>query len=336
LLRKQGLVSQIIFSTWDYEIDKIPEMRAFFKKNRILLIESKEPAERGRGNINCQMKSLENALEKVDKNRFILKTRADIYIDPKFLERIFQDKENIFKIKKNLPNGNVFCYKIWLPYYELTKPFYLADEAYFAFYFDHKLLINYEAYHGKYKLQAGTVHMQRWMEPFLSKYPILRDYLENHPSVGYPKENLFYKVIKRIAKENRLTFQLLNSIAVKNRFRVLKKRLKEERYINVIAVYYSILYSHFYINGEPINNSQNKNGLFRRTLSSLSIKINDTNLSNNFSKRNVTSHRQGQIIVFDEDFLKIVFSDKADKNDLFTRRLLNSINQFNTSSNFLE
>ena len=28
--------------------------------------------------------------------------------------------------------------------------------------------------------------------------------------------------------------------------------------------------------------------------------------------------------------------DKADKNDLLTRRLLNSINQFNTSSNFLE
>ena len=33
---------------------------------------------------------------------------------------------------------------------------------------------------------------------------------------------------------------------------------------------------------------------------------------------------------------RIIFSDKADRNDLFTRRLLDSINQFNTSSNFLE
>lgn len=335
-LRKKGLINQIIFSTWDYETDKIPEMRAFFKKNRILLIESKEPADRGRGNINCQMKSLENALEKVDKNRFILKTRADIYINPKFLEKIFQDKENILKIEKNLPNGNIFHYKIWLPYYELTKPFYLADEAYFAFYPDHKLLINYKAYHRKYKLQAGTVHMQRWIEPFLNKYPILRDFIENHPSVGYPKENLFYRVIKRVAKKNRITFDVLNNITVKNRFKFLKKRLREQRYIDVLAAYYSILNSHFYINGEPINNSQNKNGLFRTTLSSLCVKINDPNLSNNFSKRNVRSHRQGQIIAFDEDFIKIIFSDKADKNDLFTRRLLNSINQFNTLSNFME
>src|SRR3989344_6660312 len=103
--------------------------------------------------------------------------------------------------------------------------------------------------------------MQRWIEPFLNKYPILRDFLENHPSVGYPNENLFYRLIKRIAKKNKLTFQLLNSITLRNRFRFLKKRLEEQRYIDVLAVYYSILYSHFYIHTLPIDYDINKTGI---------------------------------------------------------------------------
>ena len=142
LLRKQGFVNQIILSTWDYEVKNNPEIVSFLKDNGAIILPNKEPKFRGFGNINCQMKTLEEGLKKV-KSPFVLKTRADIYIDPSFLEHLFKNKEKLLKIKLNLPNGNIFQYKFWIPYFEITKPFYLSDEAYFGYYKDHKLLINY-------------------------------------------------------------------------------------------------------------------------------------------------------------------------------------------------
>lgn len=325
-LRKEGLVNKIIFSTWDYEVDKNSEIKSFFEKNRIMLIGSKEPKEMGFGHINCQMKALEEGLKKVN-SPFVLKTRADLYIDQLFLRNLFKNKEKLLKIKLNLPNGNIFKYKFWIPYFEITKPFYLSDEAYFGYYDDHKLLINYRAYHNRYNLQSGTIHMQRWLEPSLSKYPILKDYLENHPSVGYPTENLFYKIIKKIAKQNRLTFNALNNLTLRNRFRFLKKRLREQRYINVLAVYYSILYSHFYINAKPIDYAVNKKGIFRRG-APFNLKVNNTDLIKNYSIENATGRRQGQIYAYNDDLLKNIFNSKISKKDYFSTNLLASINKF--------
>ena len=77
-LRKKGLVNQIICSTWEYEVEKNPDIIAFLKKNDFLIIGNREPPERGYGNINCQMKALEEGLRIVDPQRFVLKTRTDI------------------------------------------------------------------------------------------------------------------------------------------------------------------------------------------------------------------------------------------------------------------
>jgi len=46
------------------------EMIEFLKKNKVLILASKEPADRGWGNIWCQMKSLEYGLNKIDENQF--------------------------------------------------------------------------------------------------------------------------------------------------------------------------------------------------------------------------------------------------------------------------
>lgn len=331
-LCRKGLVNQIIFSTWDYELEKSPDIVGFLKKNKVLIIGNKEPIERGYGNINCQMKALEEGLRRVDSQRFILKTRADIYINPIFLEYLFKNKNKILKIKINLPNGNIFKYKFWTLYFEITKPFYLSDETYFGHYQDHQKLINYRPYRNTYNLQSGTIHMQRWIEPFLNKYPIFRDFLENHPSVGYPNEySLFYKGIKKIAKKNKLTFKFLNSITLRNRFKFLKKRLKEQRYINVLAAYYSILYSHFYINTECANLEINKKGIWRRG-DPFNKNVKNPDLLKNFSIENATGKRQGQIYAHNDDFLKNIFEGKIESDDNFSNRLLTAIAKFNENN----
>ena len=160
-------------------------------------------------------------------------------------------------------------------------------------------------------------------------YCILKDFLENHPSVGYPNENnLFYKGIKKIAKKNKLTFQLLNSITLRNRFRFLKKRLQEQRYIDVLATYYSILYSHFYINSKPVDYTLNKEGIFRRG-TPFNPNVNNSDLIKNFSIENATGKRQGQIYAYSDDFLKNIFEGKIKSNDDFSKRLLSAIDKFN-------
>ncbi len=331
-LRKNGLVNQIIFSTWDYEVDNNPGIVSFLRENGIIIIGNEEPRERGFGNINYQMKALEEGLRRVDSQRFILKTRADIYIDSLFLEDLFKNKNKILKIKINLPNGNVFKYKFWTLYFEITKPFYLSDEAYFGHYNDHLKLINYKPYKNIYRLQSGTIHMQRWIEPFLNQYPILMDFLENHPSVGYPNEySLFYKGIKKIAKKNKLTFQLLNSITLRNRFRFLKKRLREQRYIDVLATYYSILYSHFYINTKCAHYNVNLNGIWRRG-DPFNKNLTNPELIKNFAIENATGKRQGQIYAYNDDFIRNIFEGKITSNDDFSKRLLSAIAKFNRNN----
>jgi len=173
-LRKRGFINEIKFSTWLGEVKKYPEVNSFLKKNKIRIIESKEPKIRGSGNIWCQMKALEMGLEKTDPNRFVLKTRADVYINPIFIEKIIKEKEDLLKITKNLPNGNIFKYKIWVPYFDLKTPFYLADECFFGYRDDLKHLYHYDdSYYKDFDIGGGRGHILRFIHPFRKGYPIL-------------------------------------------------------------------------------------------------------------------------------------------------------------------
>src|SRR4030042_6977886 len=74
LLRKKGLVDKITLSTWIGEVQKTPELSSFLKSQKVSVIESKEPEDRGDGNVWCQMLSLQAGLNTVAKDKFVLKT----------------------------------------------------------------------------------------------------------------------------------------------------------------------------------------------------------------------------------------------------------------------
>ena len=38
----------------------------------------------------------------------------------------------VSEIKKNLPKGNIFKCKVWVPWFEIGKPFFMADECFFG------------------------------------------------------------------------------------------------------------------------------------------------------------------------------------------------------------
>jgi hypothetical protein len=214
-LRKSE-ISQIIVSTWLGELDKYKGLRNFLDENCITIVESVPPTE-CKGSILFQMKSLHVGLDSIkDKNLMIFKTRPDLYIDPKSLIEISN-----LDLEISDDNALIFEKKIWVPWFEITKPFYLADECIYATYNDMKKLVNYDMIYDSYYVgDSGLSHVRRFIHPFLKQYPIF---------------NIYLKYLSTTAH------------GTPNRFDVLNKFLDNEDYHYFLNLYYYIVRSHFYI-----------------------------------------------------------------------------------------
>lgn len=322
-LRDNGLIENIYLSTWIGEIDKAPEIKELLKKSKVKIIESEEPEVGGEGNIWKQMKALDEGLKKIDKNSFILKTRSDVYINPDFLRKIFS-QQGLFKITKNLPNGNVFKAKIWVPWYEITRPFYMADECFFGLKEDIRLLVNYEnKYFSDYVLGPGGPHIMRFIHPFLEKYPVLYDSLTK-----YSDESELKRVIRKFSRKvfSLDKFKFLKRLNEKNRFNLLSKRLSDESYIKYLAASYTILNSHFYIS----SGSFPEQVIFREH-SKPKVKLNSLNWESNFSHEMARFEYGGQIYDYNEDLLNNLCDKKIEATEV-SKKLLEAIDSFNQNS----
>ena len=221
-LKSKGLINQIILSTWVNELDNYKELRTYLIENNIKIVESTPPSQ-CKGSFLHQSKSLHCGLDSIeDKSLMIFKTRADLYIEPDALVEIMNLD---LTIDKN--NPNIFEKKVWLPWFEISKPFYLADECFFATFNDMNKLVNYDMIYGSYfETDSGLSHIRRFIHPFLAKYPIF---------------NIFLKYLATTAH------------GTLNRFEVLDKFMLNENYWQFIYLYYFILKNYFYIGMEKDN-----------------------------------------------------------------------------------
>jgi hypothetical protein len=324
ILRKRGLVDKIYLSTWKGEFQKHPDLDIFFRKNKIVLIESDEPKEGGWGNVWCQMKSLDEGLKRVNKKKFILKTRTDVYIRPEFLEKMFSNYSTLLKITKPLPNENIFKYKVWTIWFELTRPFFMSDECFFGHHDDLEKLYNYETkYDTEYKIGPGITHIRRFIHPFIQKYPIL-----SYSLAKSSKESYFREKINNFSEKvfNLKKIKLLRKMYEFNRFRILRKRLKNDNYIDCLAAYYAILYSHFYIDSVSFPNQ-----VIFRECATPSVEMDSENIDNNFSKDKSRLPYGGQIYVYDTKLLDNINNKKLEET-AFSRRLMLAIDKFNNKN----
>jgi len=311
LLRKKGLIDKIYFSTWDYEIDK-QGVRELLNKNNIILIESKEPEDRGGwANIWCQMKSLEEGLKKIPENSFVLKTRTELRINPDFLEKLFGEKETLLKITKPLPKGNIFKHKIWVPWFEITRPFFMADECFFGLCSDLKLLYNYNTFYEKEcNIGPDIHHIMRFINPFLKDYPVLESSIKQYGEER-PLKNFVHKRYK-LFYENLQKYNFLRKLSETSRFSRLKNRLKDDKFMEVLAVYYSILYSHFYTSLIDYPLQIDFRGYYDHIIDSLDY----SNLDNNFTKKAVSVKDTGRIYSYNQQFLETLFKKGFEKTTL--------------------
>ncbi len=311
-MQKEGIVNNIILSTWEGEPEKSPEVTDFLIKNKVEIIRSEEPNPRGWGNIWCQMKSLDVGLDKVSEGRFVLKTRSDVHIKKEFLRNIFINKNKLLKIEKDLPNGNVFKHKVWNPYFELKTIFHMADECFFGERDDVRKLVNYDgSYDAVYKVGGGINHIRRFIHPFLEKYPILYHYLKRH-SKDSPLKSFLIKFSKKFFEVRE--FKFIRERGKNYKINVFTNQLKDENFLLAVTAYYSILHSHFYIDSRSVENM-----IEWRDTSKVGPKSDLKVLENNYTPDKMYQPLSGQIYIYDSELLDAIFNNKLDKTPMYDK-----------------
>jgi len=99
--------------------------------------------------------------------------------------------------------------------------------------------------------------------------------------------------------------------------------MKDEAYVNCLAIYYSVLHSHFHIDGHSYPNH-----IVFRDFSKPSTSLDSNNIDNNFMKEKSVQPYGGQIHDFNGELIKNIFSQNLVKTD-FSESLLMAIENFN-------
>lgn len=173
-LQAEGFIEGVIFSTWKGELRRA----GFAVEKNLIVIESELIADTGTGNYKAQMKHYIEGLNyiyKFSKDCFVLKTRPDVHISKEFIKKIINLNLNI-----DIKFTKIFNYKIWVPWFEITKPFCLEDAYFFGEYNDMLKLYNLSNIYTRNNLGQGITHIRRFSFPFLDYFPTLAKFINNN------------------------------------------------------------------------------------------------------------------------------------------------------------
>ena len=219
-LNKLNIVSKIIYSTWNGRLSDGLHKKLLAKGVTVLL--NDEPSDIGKNSIIAQNKSLEFGLELCNENDIVLRTRTDVYISNQLLKDVLIKYEN-----SNVKNSKVFDKKIWIPTFEITKPFYMDDAIFLGKCKDLKYLTKFDMSWNLAMDGGGDTHVRKFIHPFIKIYPQLLSYKDKLIDGG---PNSLY-----IAPNS------------KERFKLLRERLNESDYLDYLTIYYYVLNKYFLI-----------------------------------------------------------------------------------------
>jgi len=108
-----------------------------------------------------------------DKCSYVLKTRTDVYITKEFLNQIFS-----LDLTINDKYKGIFLEKVWVPFIEINKPFYIGNECFFGRIEDMEKIDTWKFF-ARQNLYQGVAHIRMFILPFLKRYPIFNSFLKN-------------------------------------------------------------------------------------------------------------------------------------------------------------
>lgn len=214
-LRAQGLVARVLVVTWDDDARQSPELCRSVQDLGAELLVRPAPPIRGIGHVWPQTIALLNGLDAIgDDTAWVLKTRADLSIDPGFL-RALLSAPGLLQCDAGAP----FDARIWIPWFERTKPFYVADECFLGASRDLRKLCNLdESYSLLWNIGCGVTHIRRFIHPFRAHTDAFEPFLSSLTECGHFRPD---------------------------RWEILARLLHDDQYLDAIAAYYAALSSWF-------------------------------------------------------------------------------------------
>lgn len=271
-LRGEGRIGPIILSTWHGEVAKHAGLDALLRRLQVQVIAAREPRTPSMGNIFHQMKNLHLGLEQVEGSAWVLKTRTDVHLSPAFLRDLLDHPERL-ELEPEVRAQGIFQNRVWVPWFEISTPFYMADECFFGRAADLGQLVNFDArYDLLYRIGCGITQIRRFAHPFLDRHPRLHEFLALGIQTG-----------------------LRHSL----RFEVLPYLLEQDLYLEHLLAYYQILRDFFRIQsaGPPARIE------FRRW-SPGHVTVDPDQFRENFRAHRSWNPETGQIYAYDELWLR--------------------------------
>ena len=258
------LFDSIIISTWEDQLDD-KMLLFFFKILNIQIISNKSKKDPYglMGNFYYQMKSMEYGLNGIEDNAFVFKSRTDVHIKPSAIRKIL-------KLDYELTEPSFFNYKIWIPYFEVTKIFYFGDECFYGNCEDLKKFTNYETIFDDIGMDAGTSHVRRFGFPYTNHDIKYLDLLKQYGNCHFGEE----------------------------RFLILEDRLKQKDYLKYLNSYYTLVKREF-----RIGLGNESNYITFRKWSSGEIFPQSDDIFESLTKK-YACLEQGHIFSYDENWLK--------------------------------
>jgi hypothetical protein len=183
-LRDEGLVDQVILSTWTGEIPKIRHLLPQLEAARVTVKWVDEPVANSSapGNIVNQMRGVDLALETVEDTAWVLRARPDVWVDFDLVASLAAAD-----MSPDEPGDGILTHKIWTPFVELCQPMCVSDIVFFGHYTDIVKLQNFDSFPEVAGTNLGTslglkpltsydAEIRRYTPAFQAGYPVLQEY----------------------------------------------------------------------------------------------------------------------------------------------------------------
>ncbi len=289
-LRKKSMIDKIMYVTWKGKLTNKKDLKKFFKRKEIEVIQKREAKIGGDWNIWHQMRALDFGLREVKSDQRVLKTRADVYIQKHYLKKLLSGDLP----ESNSPSGTeVFEEKVWSPFFVINEPFHICDWCFYGKSEDIRKLVNYDArYDFLYKVEYSLPEVRRFVHPYIKEFRIIEEYLENYDHV--------------------------NKYEVKNRKACDIRRMKSDTYSKLISLYHKIVLEDFYFGHDAVQ-------LRNRNL--LSERAGEVKYDYSFEKNicRIDESKRYRLICSDTEWLKSELLDRKKRSKDFTGGKIRSL-----------
>lgn len=169
--RQDGMLDEIVLSTWEGEVDRYPGLRIELMAAGIHLVEGRMPPQ-SFGNSWAQMKALEQGLRAVPDDAAVWRLRTD---RTSHLLKAFEPYLAAGPAPTRAYGAlePVFERKVAAPAIVATFPFFAADTAYYGMKRDLARLVSYDGIYDAVFDGFGAEH-RLWNQPFFAAHPALR------------------------------------------------------------------------------------------------------------------------------------------------------------------